>query len=88
MAEREQKNEEFVGEKQLTDDGRKVIDEKEVEGVNASLAAVMVKHAPNPWGKGHIQLYILASVCFLNSTMSGRNAACHRHYDIADIQRV
>lgn len=72
MAEKETKNAEYVGEKTMTEDGRKIVEESEVEGVNASLAAIMAKHKPNPWGKGHLQLYALATICFLNSTMSGK----------------
>lgn len=62
---------EYVGEKKLTDDGRKIVEEKEMEAVNASFATIMANHRPNPWGKGYITLYMLASICFLNSTMSG-----------------
>lgn len=51
--------------------GKKISEEGEVEGVNTTFAMIMEKHKPNPWGKGHIQLYMLATVCFLNSTMSG-----------------
>ncbi|KAF1953244.1 lactose permease [Byssothecium circinans] len=71
MAETAAKNAEFVGEKTLTEDGRKIVEETEVEGVNATFAAIMAKHKPNQWGKGHLKLYVLAAVCFLNSTMSG-----------------
>lgn len=63
----------YEGEKTLTEDGKKIVEEGEVEGVNTEIAAIMAKHKPNPWGKGHLQLYALAAVCFLNSTMSGRN---------------
>lgn len=62
----------YLGEKTLTEDGRKIIEEDEVEGVNPTFASIMAKHKPNPWGKGHLQLYALSAVCFLNSTMSGR----------------
>ncbi|CAI6332058.1 unnamed protein product [Periconia digitata] len=65
------KKEEYRGERNLAADGSKVIDEKEVEDVNPAFAAMIAKHKPNPWGKGHLQLYALAAVCFLNSTMSG-----------------
>ncbi|PVI02831.1 sugar transporter [Periconia macrospinosa] len=71
MSEKEVKNEEFVGEKKLAEDGTKVLEESEVEGVNPTLATIIAKHPPNPWGKGHLQLYALSAVCFLNSTMSG-----------------
>ena len=48
-----------------------LVEEEEVESVNPSFATIMAKHKPNPWGKGHLQLYALATICFLNSTMSG-----------------
>jgi hypothetical protein len=28
--------------------------------------------APNPWGRGHIKLYLLCSLVYLCSTMNGR----------------
>lgn len=65
----------YGGEKTLTEDGRKIVEEKEVEGVNASFANIMANHRPNPWGKGHLQLYALATICFLNSTMSGTSSS-------------
>ncbi|KAF9729489.1 hypothetical protein PMIN06_011036 [Paraphaeosphaeria minitans] len=71
MADKEPNASAYYGEKSLTEDGRKIVEETEIEGVNASFAAIMAKHKPNPWGKGHLQLYALAAVCFLNSTMSG-----------------
>jgi hypothetical protein len=71
MSEKQVKPTEYDGEKTLTEDGRKIVEETVVEGVNASFATIMAKHKPNPWGKGHLQLYALAAVCFLNSTMSG-----------------
>lgn len=70
MAEKDAKAE-FVGEKSLTEDGKKIVEENEVEAVNPSFATIMEKHKPNPWGSGHLKLYALSLVCFLNSTMSG-----------------
>lgn len=70
MAERRDTSE-YANEKSLTEDGRKIVEEKEVEAVNPSFATIMANHKPNPWGKGHLQLYALATICFLNSTMSG-----------------
>ena len=61
----------YTGEINMTEDGKKILDEGEVEGVNPTFATIMAKHKPNPWGKGHLMLYALASICFLNSTMSG-----------------
>ncbi|KAF2870057.1 lactose permease [Massariosphaeria phaeospora] len=71
MTEKDAKSAEHVGERALTEDGKKIVEESEVEGVNTAFATIMAKHKPNQWGKGHLQLYLLASVCFLNSTMSG-----------------
>lgn len=71
MADKGPNTAEFVGERTLTEDGRKIVEEEEVEAVNPSFANIMAKHKPNPWGKGHLQLYALATICFLNSTMSG-----------------
>jgi hypothetical protein len=71
MANNEKKSLEYFGEKTLTEDGKKIIAEDEVEGVNPTFATIMAKHKPDPWGKGHLQLYALATICFLNSTMSG-----------------
>lgn len=68
----ETKAEEYVGEKSLTEDGKKIVEEEIVEGVNPTYAAIMAKHKPNPWGKGHLALYALSTICFLNSTMSGK----------------
>lgn len=63
----------YDGEKTLTEDSRKIVEETELEAVNASFANIMQNHKPNPWGKGHLQLYALAVICFLNSTMSGKS---------------
>lgn len=60
-----------AGERSLNEDCKKILEEGEVEGVNTAFAMIMEKHKPDPWGKGHVQLYMLATVCFLNSTMSG-----------------
>lgn len=73
--EKEMKNEAYNGEKILTEDGHKIIEEDEIRGVNPTFAAIMAKHKPNPWGKGHLQLYALATICFLNSTMSGKRTS-------------
>jgi hypothetical protein len=71
MADAKTTNPAFMGEKQLTEDGHKIIEEGEVEGVNPTFTAIMATHKPNQWGKGHLQLYGLCAVIFLNSTMSG-----------------
>lgn len=72
MAKKDQNSNEYMGEKALTEDGKKIVEEEELEAINPTFHTIMAKHKPNPWGKGHLQLYALASVCFLNSTMSGR----------------
>lgn len=72
MSKKEAQRAEYMGEKALTEDGRKIVEESEVEAVNPSFATIMSKRKPNPWGKGHLQLYALAAICFLNSTMSGQ----------------
>ncbi|ORY04970.1 lactose permease [Clohesyomyces aquaticus] len=71
MVEKEVAQETYEGERKLTEDGRKIIEEGETTGVNANFAAILAKHKPNPWGKGHLKLYLLCAVCFMNSTMSG-----------------
>ncbi|KAK8070292.1 hypothetical protein PG994_006908 [Apiospora phragmitis] len=73
-----------IGERALTDDGEKVLEEGEVEPVNTAFAMIMEKHKPNPWGKGHIQLYMLATVCFLNSTMSGFDGSLMGSINVLD----
>ncbi|KAK8044032.1 sugar transporter [Apiospora rasikravindrae] len=73
-----------AGDFALSDDGKKVLEEGEIEGVNTAFAMVMEKHKPDPWGKGHIQLYILATVCFLNSTMSGFDGSLMGSINVLD----
>ncbi|KAL1975649.1 hypothetical protein VTN31DRAFT_4041 [Thermomyces dupontii] len=36
-----------------------------------TLADIMEKHKPNPWGPGYIRLYLMAGLIFLCSTMNG-----------------
>ncbi|KAK5953182.1 hypothetical protein OHC33_005750 [Knufia fluminis] len=43
----------------------------DMKGVNPTYAEIMADSAPNPWGAGHIKMYCLASVLFLNATMNG-----------------
>lgn len=62
---------EYEGERRMSADGKKVIEEGETSGVNPTFAAIMAQNKPNPWGRGHLMLYVLCTVCFLNSTMSG-----------------
>lgn len=45
--------------------------------VGLTFAVIMERHKPDPWGSGHLQLYLLAALCFLNSTMSGNAASVH-----------
>ncbi|KAK8015399.1 hypothetical protein PG990_008695 [Apiospora arundinis] len=72
------------GEHALTEDGKKILEEGDVEGVNTAFAMIMEKHKPNPWGKGHIQLYLLATICFLNSTMSGFDGSLMGSINVLD----
>lgn len=44
----------------------------DMKGVNPTYAEIMADSAPNPWGAGHIKMYCLASVLFLNATMNGK----------------
>ena len=69
MAEKEARGTEYVGEKKLTDDGAKILEENEVEGVNPTLASIIAKNKPNPWGRGHLQLYALATVVRIHSSI-------------------
>lgn len=39
-----------------------------------TFATIMERHKPSPWGSGHLKLYLLSALCFLNSTMSGTAA--------------
>ncbi|KAK8054355.1 hypothetical protein PG996_013656 [Apiospora saccharicola] len=71
-------------ERSLNEDGKKILEEGEVEGVNTAFAMIMEKHKPDPWGKGHIQLYMLATVCFLNSTMSGFDGSLMGSINVLD----
>ncbi|KAK8040263.1 general substrate transporter [Apiospora marii] len=73
-----------AAERALDDDGKKILEEDEVEGVNTAFAMIMEKHKPNPWGKGHLQLYMLATVCFLNSTMSGFDGSLMGSINVLD----
>lgn len=43
--------------------------------VGLTFAVIMERHKPDPWGPGHLKLYLLAALCFLNSTMSGTAAS-------------
>ncbi|KAK8115673.1 general substrate transporter [Apiospora sp. TS-2023a] len=71
-------------ERSLNEDGKKILEEGEVEGVNTAFTMIMEKHKPDPWGKGHIQLYMLATVCFLNSTMSGFDGSLMGSINVLD----
>ncbi|CAG8957269.1 hypothetical protein HYFRA_00010691 [Hymenoscyphus fraxineus] len=75
---------EYVGEKKLTEDGKKVIEEEEVEGVNTMMASIMAKHKPDPWGKGHLALYALSTICFLSSTMQGFDSSLMGSINVLD----
>ncbi|KAK8085837.1 hypothetical protein PG997_007108 [Apiospora hydei] len=81
---RDAKASKHTGERAFIGDDKKISEEGEVEGVNTAFAMIMEKHKPNPWGKGHIQLYILATVCFLNSTMSGFDGSLMGSINVLD----
>lgn len=51
-------------------DGVHKIDESETTAKNADFAAV-VANRPNPWGRGHLQLYCMCFIVYLTSTMNG-----------------
>ncbi|KAF2260656.1 sugar transporter [Lojkania enalia] len=71
MAEKYISKEAYLDGRVITEGGKRVVEEGEAEGLNPTFATILAKHKPNPWGKGCLQLYLLATVCFLNSTMSG-----------------
>ena len=50
-------------------------DDAKAGAVGPAFAIIMERHKPNPWGPGHLKLYLLATLCFLNSTMSGTVAS-------------
>lgn len=43
----------------------------DMKGVSKTYAEIMAEHKPNPFGAGHIKLYLMCAVLFLNSTMNG-----------------
>ncbi|KAK5447933.1 hypothetical protein LTS15_009432 [Exophiala xenobiotica] len=48
-----------------------VVQEKEINVVNADFAAALADNPPSPWGKGHLALYGCCLVVYLCSTMNG-----------------
>ncbi|KAK7892227.1 hypothetical protein LTR67_007323 [Exophiala xenobiotica] len=48
-----------------------VVQEKEINVVNADFAAALADNPPSPWGKGHLALYGCCIVVYLCSTMNG-----------------
>lgn len=54
-------------EKRLDDAGTP----KNVDSALETYATIMTTNKPDPWGPGHIRLYLLAATIFLCSTMSG-----------------
>lgn len=50
----------------------KVLETREVEGVNLDMAAIMDgPDKPDPWGPGYLKLYGLVALLFMNATMNG-----------------
>jgi len=49
----------------------KVLEVRQIEGIDATHATIMATDKPNQWGPGYIRLYMLAACIFLNSTMNG-----------------
>jgi len=48
-----------------------VVQEKEINVVNADFAAALADNPPSPWGRGHLALYGCCIVVYLCSTMNG-----------------
>ncbi|KAF2200575.1 sugar transporter [Delitschia confertaspora ATCC 74209] len=71
MAKLKDKKNSNIGKKDVCDNGRNVVEKRETTGVNPTFTTIIATHKPNPFGKGYLKLYLLASVCFLNSTMQG-----------------
>ena len=66
------KNENMAERKASVDSDLKVMEAREVEGVNIDMAAIMnSEHKPNPFGPGYLKLYALVALLFMNSTMNG-----------------
>lgn len=58
--------------KESVDSDVKVVETRQVEGVNIDMAQIMDgPDKPNPWGPGYIKLYLLVGLLFMNSTMNG-----------------
>lgn len=52
------------------------LDAKEQQ-VPLTLADIMEKHKPNPWGPGYRKLYLMSALIFLCSTMNdGSHVSC------------
>lgn len=78
------KAKEYVDEKDISKDKRQAVVEGEIGGANLAFATIMANDKPNPWGKGHLKLYLLATVCFLNSTMSGFDGSLMGSINVLD----
>ena len=55
----------------IKDGFKGVIDEKTLNVANADFAAAIGQNKPNPFGKGHLQLYLCCLLVYLVSTMNG-----------------
>ena len=52
-------------------DMKTVKEETEITVANADFAAAIGQNVPNPWGKGHLNLYCCCLLVYLVSTMIG-----------------
>ena len=49
-----------------------MVQEKEINVVNADFAAALAENPPSPWGRGHLALYGCCIIVYLCSTMNGK----------------
>ena len=54
---------------------KEVIEDKTVTVANADFAGAVGENKPNPWGKGHLQLYAFSLLVYLVSTMNGASGS-------------
>lgn len=48
-----------------------ILEDKKINVADADFAAAIGQNAPNPWGRGHLMLYLCCSLVYLCSTMNG-----------------
>jgi hypothetical protein len=51
---------------------RQSLQETTIQAHDANLATILQENKPNPWGKGHIRLYLICGLIYLCSTMNGK----------------